>query len=125
MKLFTTLAITLCLLLCAKAQGQPAIQPLQTINADSLQKVHVDSVQRAWMKDSLNLSDQTITTVFALRDTAFARTERIRENQSLTSSKKNVAIRILRNETAEAIKNTMGNAAYIRYLELIVGGNPE
>lgn len=113
--------LTLCVLYSLEGRSQSSPQHSLT-NLDSLQKVRIDSIQRKWMKDSLTLSDNIISQVFALRDSCFEQTERIRSNQSLPPASQMQSIGELRKQTDDAIKNLMGETIYVYYKEMIISG---
>ena len=113
------LAVMVCACMSLNAQTQFSLP--QAYNADSVQKMHSDSVQRKWMKDSLGLSDQTITQVFALRDTCVNKTERISTDPSFSQAEKSDLLRALRTDTNNAIRVLMGEMIFQRYTEMIVG----
>lgn len=94
-------------------------------STELLQKGRIDSSLRAEMKRLLGVSDQAITEVFALRDSAFARTEKIILDHSLTPGQKNVSIQNLRSQTSEAIKNKLGSTLYSKYINFIESRQPE
>lgn len=120
MRLVISICVVAICSLCSFTAHSQTSQ--QSINEDSIQKVHIDSVQRVWMKDSLGLSDNVISQVFALRDTCFAQTMRIRTNPSLTPAAQIQSINDLRQETDDAIKNLMGESIYGDYREMIISG---
>lgn len=121
MRLFISFfVIAMCAFCSLKAQSHRFPQP--PVNEDSIQKVRTDSIQRVWMRDSLSLSDSIISQVFALKDTCFAQTLRIRSNTSLTPAAQIQSVSYLRKETEDAIKDLMGENTYADYKEMIVSG---
>jgi len=103
------------------ACGQDSTPPP---SIDSTPKLNADSLVRVKMKDLLSLSDQTVTTMFALKDTGAARADRIVMDQSLTPTQKNTTLQNLRIETTNAIKNLLGTETYSKYLILFAGKEP-
>lgn len=112
--------IAMCTFCSSKAQSLPF--PQKPVNEDSIQKVRTDSIQRVWMRDSLSLSESTISQVFALKDTCFAQTLRIRSDTSLTPAAQIQSVSYLRKQTEDAIKDLLGENTYADYKEMIVSG---
>lgn len=96
------------------------LQPVNT-NLDSLQKVKTDSIQRSWMKDSLSLSDATISQVFNIRDSSIVRTEKINADSTLFQWEKSDMVQAERKVSLESIQSLLGDVMFQRYLDMIVG----
>jgi hypothetical protein len=106
--LFGVMAI--CFSLVSKAQNtQEELHARQS----------VDSFQRVKMKDSLQITDQVVNQIFAVRDSMVQRINSVRSNSALSSSEQDIQVSSIRNETNEAIKAILGEEKYLRYLEMI------
>jgi hypothetical protein len=117
-----SIAVTLIIFsLSAKSQISAAL--LQ--QSDSLQKVAIlkerhrqDSLLKIVMRDSLGLTDQTITQIFSAKENFTTQSEQIRQNAALSPSQKRDALHALLIQTDSATRELMGSA-YKRYAEVM------
>lgn len=79
----------------------------------------LDSIQRIVMKDSLQVSDATITEVFTIRDGYFQKAKLLRADNTLTAKEREDKMDGLRRMTNENIQGKLGEAAYFRYVQMI------
>lgn len=124
MKIIKALTVVMVFILVSmhgQAQQPQFTSPVPQIESTQLQKQKADSIQRKLMKDSLNLSDQVITQVFTTRDNYSIQADQIHANQTLSPGEKSAALAALRLDTNNAIKELMGETAFQKYTEMIVG----
>lgn len=76
-------------------------------------------MQRLLLMDSLKMSDETITQLFAIRDSFFRQSNAIYADGTLSDSAQQNQIRTLREQTVVAIKNLLGDLVYKQYMDLI------
>ena len=94
----------------SKAQNTP--EELQA-------KQSADSLQRIKMKDSLQISDEAITQIFAIRDSMVQKINVVRSNSTLSSEEQDLQVSSIRNDTNESIKAILGDEKYLQYLDMI------
>lgn len=78
-----------------------------------------DSALRSTLKDSLQVSDETVTALFSIRDGFFNKSNEIYANGTPSIKEQDSRIRTLRKETNESIKALLGNNIYNRYVQMI------
>ena len=97
--------------ICAISYGQDA--------ETSRMKQQADSLQRIKMKDSLGISDEIVTAIFATRDSLMNKVVQLGESQTIDAAGKAIGIANAREQTNEKIKETLGETIYKKYLQMI------
>jgi exopolysaccharide biosynthesis protein len=89
-----------------------------TVSADAEMR-QADSLQRRMLRDSLQMSDTTITLLYALRDRYLKKAAAVRSDTSLSAEKQNAINDALKSNTNASIRVMLGDGLYDRYTLMI------
>ncbi len=109
--IFITILVTVNVL-TVKAQEQTERSVLQP---------RLDSIQRIIMRDSLSVSDETITAIYAIREEYFQKVKQVRRDTALTLAEQENKLQQLRKKINDGIREHLGEKAYEHYLQMIRG----
>jgi len=79
----------------------------------------IDLIQRQMMKDSLQISDATVSQIFAIRDNMITQIIGIRKDSLLTEADKETQIASIRTRTNNSIKQALGDRKFQLYIDMI------
>ena len=74
-----------------------------------------DSLQRAWLRENLEVSEQVISQVFAIRNNMYAQVHAIRTNPVLSAGQQDREVTTVRMAAEVVIRTALGETAYNLY----------
>lgn len=89
------------------------------VNAQNGSQQAIDSTQRKIMKDSLQITDQIINQIFAVRNSMTVKIIALRRDTMLSANVVNVQIAAVRNTASTSIRQILGNQKYQQYTDMI------
>lgn len=92
---------------------------LQAQESMAEQQARLDSSQRVLMKDSLQMTDAQVDTVFAIRNRHWEAIAAVRANSTFTVAQQLEQFAALKQETYTAMRTALGTTLFDRYTQLI------